>query len=141
CTRRSGQFDGTIGFYCWSRDGGHILFSGQQRTARNVYQLDLSTGKATRLTDKPGVLAASSFTADRTRAAAVYSTPGLPPEVWVSDLGGGEKKLTSFNSRTSEFNLALAEIIRWKSKDALEIEGILYLPADRKPGTRIPLIV
>jgi dipeptidyl aminopeptidase/acylaminoacyl peptidase len=137
----SGEFDGTVGYYCWDRDGNHILFSGQQRTARNAYKLDLSTGKVIKITNKPGVLAVSSFTADRRVAAAIYSTPSQPPDVWVVDTGGSEKRLTDLNPGASEFALGSAQLINWKSKDGLEIEGILYLPPDYRQGGRIPLIV
>jgi dipeptidyl aminopeptidase/acylaminoacyl peptidase len=40
-----------------------------------------------------------------------------------------------------EIMLARAEIIRWKSKDGMEIEGVFYLPADYKKGTKIPLML
>jgi dipeptidyl aminopeptidase/acylaminoacyl peptidase len=140
-TNVSGRFPGTIGYYCWAGDSRHILFGAQEGTSRKIYQLDLSSGRINRRTGQPGVFAVSSFNADRTMASGVYSTPAQPPEVWVSDLNGREKRLTGFNLNTADFALGSAQIVNWKSKDGLVIEGILYLPSDRRPGTRVPLIV
>ena len=140
-TNASGQFPGTIGYYCWARDSRHIIFGAQEGTSRKIYQLDLSNGGIRRLTGQPGVFALSSLNAERTLAAGIYSTPAQPPEVWVSDLSGREKRLTGFNLGAAELALASVQVTNWKSKDGPVIEGILYLPADRKPGSRLPLIV
>src|SRR5262249_27094548 len=111
--KASRQFDGAIGYYSWEQDSSHIIFSGQERTARNLYRLDCSSSAVRKLTDKPGVLAVSSFTADRTKASAVYSTPSSAPDVWVLEIGRTEKRLTDLNPAVPELALGSAELIRW----------------------------
>jgi dipeptidyl aminopeptidase/acylaminoacyl peptidase len=138
----SGDFDGGIDYYQWSADGRHMVFNAQQRTARNLYELDVENGTSRKLTDSPGVLIVGSVSSDGKKAAAIYSTPQQPGEVGVVDV---DKKafsqLSDFNSWIKDVALAKSEIVKWKSKDGLEIEGILYLPSDYKQGNRIPLIL
>ena len=40
-----------------------------------------------------------------------------------------------------EITLAKAEIVRWASRDGMEIEGVFYLPGDYQEGQEIPLIL
>jgi dipeptidyl aminopeptidase/acylaminoacyl peptidase len=136
------SFEGSIGEYFWAKDGKRVLFSGQQRTSRNLFELDPASGAVKKLTSKMEVLGVSSVSEDSSNAAAVYSTPQQPPDVWLISIPGDDgRQLTKFNPSLSELALAESEVIKWKSKDGLEIEGVLYLPRDYKQGTRIPLIL
>ncbi|HEY6331815.1 MAG TPA: S9 family peptidase, partial [Blastocatellia bacterium] len=138
----SGSFEGSIGFYKWTADGRSMLFDAQQWTSRNLYRLDLETGNATKLTDKPGVLLTTSVTADGARAAVTYSTPQQPAEIYVADLATTNiAQLTDFNTWIKDVAVAQSKVVKWKSNDGLEIEGILFLPADYKPGTKLPTIL
>jgi len=140
--KASAKFEGAIGEYAWTKDGKRILFSGQQRTTRNLYDLNVDSGSVEQLTNHAGIFAAGSFSADRSKAAVIYSTPQQPADIWVTDVpGNNARQLTDFNPWIKDIALAKSEVIKWKSKDGLEIEGILYLPADYKQGTRIPLIL
>src|SRR5262249_58119625 len=39
------------------------------------------------------------------------------------------------------FALAQSKAITWKSRDGLEIEGMLWLPSDYRAGARLPLLL
>lgn len=138
----SGSFEGNISDYAWVPDGKSILFHAQHRSFRNAYRLDLSTGSVAPVTNVRGVLEVSSFSADRLRAAGTHSDPSSPTEVIVLDVAAGEwKKITDHNPQIRNLALATSELTTWKSKDGLEIEGILHLPSDHKPGARLPLML
>jgi dipeptidyl aminopeptidase/acylaminoacyl peptidase len=49
--------------------------------------------------------------------------------------------ITHVNSSTSELALSQFRAVTWKSKDGLDVEGMLWLPADYKPGTKLPFIL
>jgi dipeptidyl aminopeptidase/acylaminoacyl peptidase len=138
----SAKFDGSIGEYVWAKDGKRIIFNGQQGTNWNLYELDLGAGAVKQLTKKAGVFIAGSLSSDSKKAAAVYSTPQQPPDLWVADVATGDaRQLTRLNPWVGDLALAKSEVIRWKSKDGLEVEGILHLPADYKQGARVPLVL
>ena len=50
------------------------------------------------------------------------------------------KKLTVSNPWLSDEKLGKQELIKYKAKDGLELEGIVILPVDYKQGSRYPLI-
>jgi dipeptidyl aminopeptidase/acylaminoacyl peptidase len=83
-----------------------------------------------------------SLSADGKRGVAVISTPTTPGEVQLIDLAAGTvTPITHANPKVGDFALSQFKAITWKSKDGLEVEGMLWLPADYEPGRRLPLIL
>ena len=66
-----------------------------------------------------------------------------PPDLYAGSLNGGEPvRLTEANPWFQEdLLLASCDVIRWQSKDGLEIEGMLHLPAGYAKGSPIPLML
>lgn len=65
-----------------------------------------------------------------------------PPNYFLVDI---EKKkryvLTHYVDPTPELRAIKTELIKYKRKDGVELSGMLYLPADYKPGLRLPLVL
>lgn len=138
----SGGFDGSIRTYAWEPDGRSILFGGLQRTDMNLFRLDLASGTVARVTSAHGALSPSSFSKDRTRMAYTFEDFDTPPDVWVGGTDGSQgRRLTEANPWIEEeIALARSEIVHWKSRDGLDVEGILVLPADYETG-RLPFLL
>lgn len=67
-----------------------------------------------------------------------------PPEVFV--LGPAERafyprRLTNSNPWLKEMKFAKQEVIKYKAKDGLELEGILIRPLNEEKGKRYPLVL
>ena len=138
----SGTYEGGVSGFDWLPDQKAIIFDGSDGAFRNIYRLDLATSRVTPVTRERGVLNAGSYSRDYTVGAGAYSDPATPSNLWLIDLGTGQKKqLTHANPQISRLALARTELVKWKSKDGLEIEGILNYPVDYKEGTRVPLIL
>lgn len=73
---------------------------------------------------------------DGSRLAALKGSPGSPPELWSIERGwlGKKRKLTDLNPWLKERSLPRVKVVRWKSRDGTEIEGVLYLPPDYTEG-------
>jgi dipeptidyl aminopeptidase/acylaminoacyl peptidase len=138
----SDSFDGSIRTYAWEPEGRWILFGGLHRTDMNLYRLDLASGRVTRVTSAQGQLSPSSFSKDRTRMAYTFEDFDTPPDVWVGGTDGSEgRRLTESNPWIEEdIALARSEIVHWKSRDGLDVEGILVLPAEYESGP-LPLLL
>ena len=54
---------------------------------------------------------------------------------------GSAAKLTNAGAQEEGFSVAKREVVRWKSGDGTEIEGVLYKPADFSPTKKYPLLV
>lgn len=139
----SGAYEGSIREYVWTPDARGLLFGGLQRTNTNLYRLDLASGRVTQITQEEGTLSPSSFSRDRTRMAYELSDLDTPADVWAGPTDGRSgTKLTDANPWVaSELALARGEVVRWKSTDGTEIEGILILPTERDPASKLPLLL
>lgn len=138
----SGAYDGNAGTYVWTSDGQALLFGGLQRTDANLFRLEVASGRVTRLTNAVGALSPSSFSRDRTRMAYSFEDFDTPSDIWAGPTDGGQgTKLTDANPWVaSQIALASGEVVKWKSADGLEVEGVLMLPADRREGP-MPLLL
>lgn len=139
----SGKFEGNIGSIEWTPDGRSILFNGQQGTNTNLFRIDAVTGDTQKLTNVLGTLRVTSFSSDKKKMAYIFSDSKTPPDVYASAVERFEPvRLTEANPWIAkDILLAEMKLIRWKSKDNFEIEGLLHLPADYKEGIRLPLIL
>jgi dipeptidyl aminopeptidase/acylaminoacyl peptidase len=120
-----------------------LLFNEGRRTDLNLYKINIATGRIKDITNVKGSLRALAFSKDRTKMVYSYSDFDSPPDLYVSSVGKlNPVRLTNANPWVEkELSLAKGEVIRWKSKDGMEIEGVLYLPRNRKKGQKLPLIV
>ena len=139
----SDRFDGNIGDYFWAPDGGSLRFTGLQRTDANLFEVDVTTKHVRQLTAVEGAMSVSSFSADHSRYVYSFEDFDTPADLYVASLDGGEPvRLTDLDPWVEdELLLAAGRVIRWKSSDGLEIEGLLHLPADHQEGSRLPLML
>jgi dipeptidyl aminopeptidase/acylaminoacyl peptidase len=141
--RRIGAaFDGDISTYFWAPDGRSIYVGGMRRARSGVYQIDAATGKMRTVLagDWNGTM--ESMTRDRSRGAFVSSMPDKPGNVAIVDaIQGTARLVTNANPHATDFAMSQFKAITWKSTDGLDVEGMIWLPADYKPGTKLPLLL
>jgi dipeptidyl aminopeptidase/acylaminoacyl peptidase len=137
------QNTGDIYNLAWGADSQSLLFSEQQGMNTNLYQLDLKSDKLKALTKKSGGLHALAFSKDRSKMVYSFTDFNTPNDLYVSPLDNSNPlRLTDANPwLRKKFLLGEARVIRWKSKDGMEIEGVLFLPNNYTEGTKIPLMV
>jgi dipeptidyl aminopeptidase/acylaminoacyl peptidase len=69
-------------------------------------------------------------------------SPDEPPEAYILKLGAkAPVRVSRANADLPKYPLGKTEAIRWKSKDGLEIEGLLTYPVDYEAGRKYPLIL
>lgn len=141
----SGDFIGSIqrGYY-WSPDGKSIYFTGLQRTDTNLFRLDVETGEVSQITHAVGNLVVESMSKDTGRFLYGRSDFDTPQDLYAASVADPEQetRLTDVNPWVEkDLLLAQGQVIRWKSSDGLEIEGLLFLPPGYRQGTRVPLML
>ncbi|MEZ4416516.1 MAG: S9 family peptidase [Gemmatimonadota bacterium] len=138
----SGGFSGRISRYWWSPDGSQLYFSGLERTASNAYALDVAAGAIRRLTNVEGDLDVTDMSADRSWMVYSFADATHPPDVYTSAASLHRPvRITDLNPWvTDSLELASVETVRWRSRDGLEIEGLLHLPRDGATGAH-PLLL
>ena len=123
----------------WSPDGSTVYFTAGVRTTSQLFAVSAGGGSPTTLTNVEGVLGSVTFSrsglaaftlSDPQRPAEVHLTKGFQPFQPV--------RMTETNPQVKELALGRHEVIRWKSTDGREIEGIIYYPTDYQAGRRYP---
>ena len=125
----------------WTPDGARLVFTAGTRAYNEAWSLEVASGRATQLT-KGRTLQIGTFSADGTRVAVTMDTPTAPADVHVADAAFTTlRKVSDANPQAREFALGATEVITWKSKDGLEVEGVLLKPVGFDPAKRYPLLV
>jgi dipeptidyl aminopeptidase/acylaminoacyl peptidase len=133
-------FDEDAHLVAWAPDG--IYFWGFRRTDSHLFRT-LPTGVVTRVSSPDRLaLSGATLTKDGKTVAFVVSDERHLPEVAVSSVGAFQpRRLTEMTAQVAGWTLGSTELVRWKSGDGAEIEGVLHKPADFRSGTRYPLLV
>ena len=134
-------FLGQVRSVGWT-DNDTILYVGDEGVWSSLAEVDLD---GTRRTLVPAGSQPNfgdlSLSSNGSVAAFAASSPSHPAEVFHWRRGGDLRRVTTSNPRLADLPLAPQEVIRYKARDGLEIEGLLIRPLNEKKGTRYPLIV
>jgi dipeptidyl aminopeptidase/acylaminoacyl peptidase len=138
----SESFQYQPGSISWSPDGRFINFNSSVRTTSQMFSVPASGGEARQLSKIAGVLSAPTFSRDGSRVAFTKADLNTPADVYVSKSSdiAAAVRLTNHNPEVSGLALGKGEVITWKSKDGMEIEGLLIYPVEYRPGKRYPTL-
>ncbi len=135
-------YPGHIWSIAW-RDNQAIAYLGYQGVWTTLAAIDVGgANQETILPVGSFTLSDLSLSADGLNAAFVGDSPRHPGEVFLLRQGAaGPRRLTHSNPELENIRLAKQEVVTFKARDGLELEGILVHPLDEKKGTRYPLIM
>ncbi len=126
----------------WSRDGSALILGAGKGTSNYLFSVNPATQESKRLPFTLTANSAFSISRDGRHIAWIKSTPEAPGDVYLHDMETGrETRLSDVNPEIRNYPVLEARTVRWKSKDGLEIEGVLRLPFDYAEGRRVPLLV
>lgn len=125
----------------WSPDGKEIYFQEADQTSRRLFALPLD-GKQPRVVT-PGAGNYTGISLSKNNVLAfVHQTTEQPPDVYTTNIKKfNPRKLTDVNADFPELAMGKTEVITWKSKDGMEIEGLLTYPVSYERGKSYPLIL
>jgi len=137
------QNKGEVDHVVWMPDSKSLLFNEVQGTNVNLYRLDIEQDTLTPLTSKTGTLRALAFSEDRRKMVYSFSDFNSPEDIYASAVTfQNEVRLTRANPWIeNEILLGKGEVLRWKSSDGTEIEGVFTFPGNFKKGEKVPLIL
>ena len=127
----------------WSSDGQNILVAESNKTFAGIYALSID-GKNCKLWNTSGsdLLTAASINKTGTHLSFLLQSPSILPQAYISTIAAYSPiKITSINSEWANAPLPKTELIKWKSKDGKEIEGLLTYPLHYVPGQKVPFIL
>jgi dipeptidyl aminopeptidase/acylaminoacyl peptidase len=128
----------------WLKDGQEVLFSVNLGVRRELFVLDVATGRTRQVTDGSHALLAGGLVPEVGRIALVVDEPMNPGEIWIASLDAPStfRQVSHLSEGYArDFKLGRQERIEWKGADGLTVEGLLHYPVDHVPGKRYPLVV
>ncbi len=127
----------------WSADSRRIYFAEGKGMKRLVYAAPLDGPAVMVAEPREGTYSAAELNATGTHLGLVGQAPDRPPEAYVMEARGGAApvQVSRANADLPKFPAVETKTIRWKSKDGLDIEGLLTYPAGYQAGRRYPMIL
>jgi len=134
------DFDEDISSIVWNDSG--IFFAAFQRTKRQLFRIDMSSGQIKALTNGKDILGGYSFSKDGKILAYSASSATTLSEIFKTPLLTLKPvQITNMSKQIATWKTAVSEVISWKSKDGAEIEGVLHKPQNFDPSKKYPLLV
>jgi len=135
------SFDEDPNIIAWTKAGIH--FSSSQRTWSYLFTIDPATKQVTKHAVRDAWIGGGfSLTPDGANVAFTASGPTDFPDVYVAPVASmAAKRLSNAGAQIASWPKHAREVIKWKSQDGAEIEGVLHKPAGFVPGRRYPLLV
>ncbi len=122
----------------WSPDGTKIAYTRSADCENQIWVWE--DGEKRQITYDAGVYGDLSWVDDE-HLLCTFESPLLPPDLYIVAPDGTRRQLT-FNATGGVVggDLTLPEVISWTSRDGLTVEGMLFTPAEQRPGSH-PLVV
>lgn len=141
--RLDGQKHGTVmSDLTWNPDGTALLYAESHGVNTNLYRIGVHDGKVTALTNIAGTLIPKAFSSDRNLVVYTQEDFRSPPDLYVSDLSTRDRvRLSNANPKIQKAHLGNGCVVRWRSNDGTDIEGVLVLPPNYRDGQRLPLVM
>ncbi len=125
-----------------SVDNNYVFVFDFNRTKSEVYKISLNSNDISPMLNLNGRVASAKISDDNKKIVFVKQELDKPSEVFVSELNAiNPKQISNFNPTEDFPKLAKTDVITWKSKDGLEIEGLITYPTNYKKRKKYPLAV
>lgn len=131
------------GIIGWTPDGKNVLWNEANRTLSSVYILS-ADGKSISEWNKGSkdLIGGITLNSSGTYIGFTLQNPSTLPEAYISPLGSfSPTKITDINAAHASKFLPKTEVVKWKSKDGKEVEGLLTYPVNYKPGQKVPFVL
>lgn len=127
----------------WTADAKKLIVLRQYGAYKQLYKIDIATGKLTQLTNAPFNIKRFELSPNGSQIAYFSEDAHGNNLLQTVDIDGS-KNHTLIKYPAVLDNVALSEVreIEWKTKNyPVNMRGILIMPLHYKKGTRYPLIV
>jgi dipeptidyl aminopeptidase/acylaminoacyl peptidase len=136
------SYDEQPGWGAWAADGKRIYFTETHGTTTRLYAINVETNAITEINKADGVYTGFNLNRSRTTIGFTRQTTDTPVEAYVSAADSfAPVQVSRANRDLPKLPVGKAEVVRWKSADGMEIEGLLSYPVNYQAGRRYPLLL
>lgn len=126
----------------WTSDSKSVYFSEARGTRNVIYALPLDAPP--RLVFAPdGIFAAARLNRNGSTFGLSLESPGVAPEAFRLETGSSSRpvQISRTNAGLPVEKLGRTEVVWWRSKGNVEVEGLLTYPEGYVTGTKYPMVV
>lgn len=139
------NFAADVDSFAW-QDADTVMYVASHGCETAFEKVDVGAGRGEHRKQlvAPGtvVLTGLSLSDDGQAGAFAGSTPTHAFELFSMAHGeSAPRRLTHSNARLDEVRMAKQEVLRYRARDGLELDGVLVRPLDEVEGRRYPLIL
>ena len=123
----------------WNKAG--LFISAFEKTKRKLFSIDLKTGLSKVISlplDLPGAVSFSKNTDAIVLSGRNHTNLN---EIYLWQFNQPLKQISNNNTQISDWNTPVNELVQWKSKDGVMIEGVLLKPKNYDSKKKYPLLV
>jgi dipeptidyl aminopeptidase/acylaminoacyl peptidase len=136
------SYDGQPNIVGWSVDAAKLYFTERKGTGTSRYYADLAKGIIVEDDSAPAAVTGTSINRTGNAFGLVMERTDRPPEAYIAKIGAPRPtQVSRANEDLARMPVGRTELIKWKSKDGQEVEGLLTYPVGYTSGTRVPLIL
>jgi dipeptidyl aminopeptidase/acylaminoacyl peptidase len=129
-------------YFGWSADSKTLYSVGLSRMRQHLYALSPDAPSVRQVSSGGMVYHDFSLSHDGRTMAFLASDSSRPDDIYVSQVEGFKPvRLTNLNPQLNGVAFGQTEAVRWKSRDGVEVEGLLLKPVGYEEGKRYPLLV
>jgi len=126
----------------WSADGKLIYFLEAHGTRQRLCALPVDGSPPVVLSEPEGCIENARLNCTGRTLGFTLQTTTEPVEAFLTSLEKVEPvQMSHLNAEFRQIPVGRTEVIRWRSVDGLEIEGLLTYPVGYETGRRYPLLV
>jgi dipeptidyl aminopeptidase/acylaminoacyl peptidase len=135
-------FDAQPDVIDWSADGRKLYYIESHGTLTRLSTIDVASGAIADLNKGNEIFGTFTLNRSRTMFGFTLQAPDKIPEAFVSSVNSlSPVQVSKINANLPKLPFGKTEVIRWKSADGMEIEGLLTYPVNYQQGQRVPLLL
>ena len=125
------------------QDANRVVYQTANRVYSQIWAFDFQDREVYLTTTSHQPLASITTSAGGRQMSFIGQSESHPPEVCYVDITKNQAvhRLTNSNPWLKTMQFAKQEVIKYKARDGLELEGILIHPLSRKRDERVPLVL
>ncbi|HEY6979262.1 MAG TPA: S9 family peptidase [Chitinophagaceae bacterium] len=127
----------------WSPDSKYVYVTESNKTLNSIYALRIDSKEITEWTKGiKDLIGIPYLNRNSDYFGFILQNTSTPAEGFVSSVTSfSPQKITNINADVASKPVSKTEVIKWKTSDGKEIEGLLTYPLNYEEGKKYPLIL
>ena len=126
----------------WSTDSSRVLYVEPFKAKCALWSVPIKGNKIKRIDNGKWTFTSPTLSSNNRWLGIPMEQLNKPMEAYVTPSSNfSPKKVSQINKSFNEWKVAQTKLVKWKSYDGTEVEGMLTYPKNYTPGNRYPFLL